>query len=245
MGNSSANREIVDGRPAADQCPADGGSAIAIAADMRAREAANRAERERIEAEMATQDRDAKMRIAALKAELDAVRWSRESLQSEIRTMGIRRMAGVSVDTKSRPWILGAVILASCGFGLLFGWMNSRPVISAKDPVDAAPLAIARGTAATPDGKLDQVATAPTDVDTGSLSLTGGDAKVVSEGAAATVSAKPRPPKKTQGGKGTDKRNGKGRGLRRTNPQEDRSDLSFFEKCGSDPMCGFDRVNKN
>jgi hypothetical protein len=190
-----------------------------------------------IETKRAAQDWEREARIARLKADLDAVRGSREAIRSEIEAMGRRRRAGLPNSPKSKPWISVALITSVCGFGLLFGWMYARADLKSSQPSKTALAGIEREL--TPREPTLTPAMSPGNPEAPLRPIDATEV-VSTTSHASSKKGKPKTGKSKKGKQSGPVKKGP-KGKERENKRDRTDDLGFLSNCGMDPMCGFDR----
>ena len=201
----------------------------------KAAQARIKAEQHRIREEMAARDEESAKRIAALKAELEAVRRSREAIHGEIQSVGLNRADGVGTPLRGRSWMWALLVVAACGLGLLLGRMSGR---SGQAESKTATL----GVASTPSESSSNVQSV---IRQGSSAVPQPD-EVVKPTAVEVASERTPKPGKTRPVAVRAKKRPKWKRPAETDkkPSQKKDDLGFFDKCGSDPMCGFDKREK-
>jgi hypothetical protein len=200
------------------------------------------AEKQRIDATLALRDQEAQKRIAALKAELNAVRWSREAIRNEIQWMSVRRSTDAVSNTKHRPWISIALVLSACGFALLLGWLFGRPErapISSSTP--PTPARMARDTSTSGDAPKSPSGTTAAAKDATATSSADGPTGTT-ETKRSVATEKVMHPRKTAPHRNRENRRIKKTQRGKRKPPTKQHELGFLDKCGSDPMCGFDNI---
>ena len=197
---------------------------------MRALSDLYRIEAERIESQNIL-DGEASGCTGSLRARLQVVQTDREAMDQEIRTMGIRSgRGGVAQET---AWKILTVTFAVAGLaGFLAALWSDPPPTQVTSTLEPLQLPVSHSTP--------EASKAATPLETSTASLT------------PTVPEKRDPPTASRTDKG--RRGGKagrGKAIRdRTakpignKPKPPKDDLGFFDDCGMDPMCGFDKKPK-
>ncbi len=166
------------------------------------------------------QEREAESRIARLRAELDAIRCSRQALHEEICNLAAAREDRPAVTRRSS---LGAAVAvaAACGFAVgLFFFAQA----------DMAP--------PTPDAPVSWKPASPLPT----VEVSHPDTPATADEASPFPNAPVVPPEKQKPGPVPEgKKTKPPKKIGKKPPEKKRDGLDFLDKCGDDPMCGFDK----